>query len=223
LVGSYADDPEKWKGGADFHHHEKGLKYPWFYSYLKANPWVFDYDAVWLADDDIVSDSDTVTDMFSIFHEHGLWIAQPALYPDGPGSYPFFKQLISCKGHLLRSFDYVEEQVPIFSRDALQKVWETFSTNQSGWGLRIVWKNVLSAPSGKVAVIDATPVRHTRPPNSGPMYSEVLPALKTDSLVEHKAIVRKYGDKGKIVQTGAVMLDPKHEMTPERMKRQEFA
>jgi hypothetical protein len=223
LAGSYANDPKKWRDGADFHHHEKGLKYPWFYSYLKANPWVFDFDAVWLVDDDIVTDADTVSDMFQIFLESNLWAGQPTLYPAGPNSFPAFKSLVSQRGRLLRYFSYIEEQMPIFSGRVLRQIWETFSANHSGWGLRIMWKHILMAPMEKVAAIDATPMRHSRPARVGPMYTEVLASLKVDPFADQEAIAKKYGDKGKIAQTGVVMLDPKHKMTQVRMKRQEFS
>src|SRR6185436_15155367 len=60
FVAYYGDTPGKWREGADFYDHTKGLKYPWFYEFLQANTWVLDYDAIFLADDDLEGDTATV-------------------------------------------------------------------------------------------------------------------------------------------------------------------
>jgi len=217
LVGDYSSEPGRWSKRADFYHWEKGLKYPWFHRYLQANPWVFEYDAVWLADDDIEAGTETVSDMFDIFHEWGLWLAQPALTPKSSVSFP---ALVRKPERLLRYFEHIEEQVPIFSRDALRRVWETFGENQSGWGLRIPWRSILKPPLEKVAVIDATPVRHCRAWKTGPMYSQVLPALGLRAEDEQKELARKYSDPGRVRSLGERLLDPSHPKTPERLDRQ---
>lgn len=217
LVGDYSSESGRWSKRADFYHWEKGLKYPWFHKYLQANPWVFEYDAVWLADDDVEADTATVSDMFDIFHERGLWLAQPALTLKSPISFP---ALVCKSGRLLRYFEHIEEQVPVFSRDTLRRVWETLGENQSGWGLRIPWRSILKPPLEKVAVIDATPVRHCRAGHKGPMYSQVLPALGLRADNEQREIVKKYGDPGLVRSLGEVLLDSSHPKTSERLGRQ---
>lgn len=221
LAGSYASDPVKWRDGSDFHHHEKGLKYQWFYSYLKTNPWVFDFDAVWLVDDDIAMDSDSVADMFDIFHERDLWIAQPSIRAPGQGSHQCgFPILTTVRGSLLRHLDSIEEQAPIFSKEALKRIWKSFGANQSGWGLRLLWKHELKAPVGKVGVIDAVVAQHTREAGTGPMYKEVLSGMKISAKEEYAEILRRHNNESKLIQLGSVPLDPNHPKTEERLRRQ---
>ena len=64
---------------------------------------------------------------------------------------------------LLRFTTFVELMAPLFSRDALRKCAATFAGNKSAWGVDFAWTSILGRPSNGIAIIDAAPVRHTRP------------------------------------------------------------
>jgi hypothetical protein len=55
---------------------------------------------------------------------------------------------------------------PCFSSRFLQTVLPTFTENTSGWGLEWLWQLQLDRPF-RSYIVDATPIRHTRPVGSG--------------------------------------------------------
>jgi hypothetical protein len=220
LVSYYGDEPDRWRPRSDRYDRSKGLKFPWFNAFLDSNPWVFEYDAVWLCDDDIEADTAVIADMFDIFNEKGLWIGQPALTR---GSVHSFGMLLCNPGKLLRYTEFIEEQVPIFSKEALAKVRHTFGDTQSGAGIGIPWPHILGFPSNRLAVIDATPVAHRRSLQSGEMYTKVLPSMGISAAVELDHMKKKYGDSYHVgVYRGVIELDPADPKTPERRARQEI-
>jgi hypothetical protein len=219
LVSYYKDEPGKWQSRSDRYDRSKGLKFPWFTAFLGSNPWVFEYDAVWLSDDDIEADTATVSDMFDIFHEKGLWIAQPSLTR---GSAHSFGMFLCNPGNLLRYTEFVEEQVPIFSKDALVRVRHTFGETQSGAGIGLMWPQILGFPGDKLAIIDATPIAHRRAIQSGEMYTEVLPSMGVSSPGELEYMKKKCNDSYHVnIYRGIISLDPSDPKTAERRARQE--
>lgn len=218
LVAYYGDEPGKWKARADRYDHTKGLKYPWFNDFLKSNPWVLEYDAVLLADDDLEGDTATLADAFDVFHGAGLWLAQPALTEASVVSFPVLK---ASRGRLLRYLGFVEPQMPILSRECLRRLQGVMlEGGASGWGLSIVWSQVLGYPVDKMAVIDACPMKHMRPLQTGDMYTKVLPALGKDAGAELAATRTKYKDDMRQEVFREVLLDLADPMTLERLGRQ---
>ncbi len=191
LVAYYGKEPNKWRGNADFYDQTAGLKYPWFSDWLK-NPTIDidGYDAVWLSDDDIESTSAAVSDMFEIFHEHQLWVAQPAMRRDSVHTFPMF---LTLPGYKLRYCNFVEAQTPIFSKFTLKTLTWTFGENQSGWGLDFLWVKELGHPKEKMAIIDAAPVYHGRPLRTSDMYTKVLPEKGTTAQHDFDVLYEKHG------------------------------
>ncbi len=218
LVAYYGDTPGRWSGRADRYDHAKGLKYPWIHSFLPGNPWVLEYDAVWLCDNDIEADTATVADMFDIFHEKGLWLGQPAQTGDCINTFPFWR----CKrGTLLRYTEFVEEQMPIFSRETLGRLRGTFGESKSGWGLGVAWPKLLGFPPDRLAVIDAAPVRHVMVAGGADMYPRLLPSLGIDPRQELRNLREKYKEDLHLGRfTGEVPLDKGDPRTPARLARQ---
>ncbi len=213
----YGDHPGKWKEGADFYDHTKGLKYPWFDGFLKSDPWILDYDAVWLADDDLEGGTATLADAFDLFHSTGLWLGQPSLTYGSLVSHEMMKRK---RGLLLRYVGFVEEQMPIFSKDCLRRLKHTMGETKSGWGLGIAWAQILGYPKDKMAVIDAAPMKHLRPLSTSDMYTKVLPALGKVPMTELDEIREKYRDDMRIEVFREVALDPADPLTSERLERQ---
>lgn len=217
LVAYYGDEPGKWKPKADIYDHAKGLKYPWFDAYLKSHPKVLDYDAVWLCDDDLEADTATVRDLFDIFHETGLSLGQGAQSLSSVVSFPHVR---CVPGMLLRYVGFVEEQMPIFSKQCLRQLRDTMGETKSGWGLGIAWANLLGHPKYLMGVIDAAPIGHHRPLKAGEMYTQVLPAMGITARQELDAMRAKYRDEIRAVEYETVPLDPAHPLTKERLGRQ---
>lgn len=152
--------------GAVFVHMQKGAKWPGLEATLAAH-WdtISQYKYVWLPDDDLLCVPEDVSRMFSICDDLQLELAQPALTRDS-----YFTHVVTLQHSefQLRFTNFVEVMAPIFSADMLAKVFPTLKNQISGYGLDGLWPRLTEL--GKVAIIDDTPVKHTRPVG-GPNYA----------------------------------------------------
>jgi hypothetical protein len=151
--------------GAAFVHMQKGAKWPGLKATLETHAdLIAQYRYVWLPDDDLLCVPEDVSRMFLICEELGLELAQPALTPDS-----YFSHVITLQHSCfqLRFTNFVEIMAPVFSAAMLQRILPTLGGNISGYGLDNVWPRL--SELGKVAIIDDTPVKHTRPVG-GPNY-----------------------------------------------------
>lgn len=188
LVSTYGADPARHADAADFHEHRPGPKWPGLAALLaEQRALIRRYDAVWFPDDDLAATAGTIDRMFAFFHAYDLGLAQPALTRDSPHTWNTLLQQPGCH---LRYGGFVEAMAPIFSRAALAACEASFSESASGWGLDWVWP-VLCRRAGldRIAVIDATPVRHTRPVG-GELYAN-HPEL--DPRGDAERVLARYG------------------------------
>ena len=115
------------------------------------------YDAVLIADDDLIPVGCTWSDVFALFHETGLTVAQPAL---APGSTVISS---ACVTHQQpsrwRRTNFVEVMMPIFRGDVIEELLPYFLDEKYGLGLEMLWRERFPP----IGVLDATPVLHTRP------------------------------------------------------------
>lgn len=162
----YGDEPPQYADGATFVHDAKGAKWPGLEQTLLAH-WdlVQKYRYIWLPDDDLLCEPDGVSRMFTICDELQLELAQPALTRD---SYHTHLVTLQHTEFQLRFTNFVEIMTPVMSVDFLSRVFHTLHGQISGYGLDSVWPRY--SRLGKVAIIDDTPVKHTRPVG-GPNYS----------------------------------------------------
>ncbi len=158
--------PRALSEGAVFVHSQSGAKWPGLERTLVEH-WdtIQQYEYVWLPDDDLLCDPSLVSRMFLICSDLQLDLAQPALTRDS-----YFSHLVTMQHteFQLRFTNFVEVMAPIFSGDMLARIFPTLSGSVSGWGLDSLWPRLSSV--GRVAIIDETPVRHTRPVG-GPNYA----------------------------------------------------
>lgn len=167
----YGETPNRFKEDCDFYTQAKDLKWPRLYEVMKQ--WgesILQYDAIWLPDDDISTDSVTINKMFYYFEWFKLSLAQPALTKN---SYYSHDITLRNTDYLLRYTNYVEPMAPIFTRDTLKLCWQTFNKSKSGWALDFIWPKLLGYPEDKIAIIDKTPVTHTRPVGGGTLYKDI--------------------------------------------------
>ena len=119
-----------------------------------------DYDYVWLPDDDIRTDQDTINRMFEVAAGVPLELFAPAL--DDASHFAHFITMRNAN-FFGRFVGFVEIMVPGFSRRALEQVLPTLDEGDTGggWGLDSVWPKLLDYRD--VGVIDGVTVSHTRP------------------------------------------------------------
>jgi hypothetical protein len=119
-----------------------------------------DYDYIWLPDDDVYASQGTITRMFEVARALGLDLFAPALHESS--YYAHFSTMVN-RAFYGRWVGFVEIMVPGFSRAALERILPTLDRSETGWGwgLDSVWPKLLGYEH--VAIIDGTPVIHTRP------------------------------------------------------------
>lgn len=162
---SHFGDDEPMSRGAVFVHRQKGAKWPGLEQTIRAH-WdtIQRYKFVWLPDDDLLCVPEDVSRMFAICDDLQLELAQPALTLDSYYSHVITMQHSAFQ---LRFTNFVEIMAPVLSIDMLSRVYPTLAGNISGFGLDALWPRL--SKLGKVAIIDDTPVKHTRPVG-GPNY-----------------------------------------------------
>jgi len=125
------------------------------------------FDAVMIADDDLVPVGCTISDMFAAFRASGARVAHPALTPDSPHAF----------AHSLQGgppMPFTELMAPMFTREALIEYLPHFGETVHGWGLEQMWAHRERAAGRQVARLDATPMRHTRALGGSYNYLEAM-------------------------------------------------
>lgn len=204
LISYYGQQQELHKADADYYEMRRGPKWSCIGELLAEHGDLIDrYDAFWFPDDDLAATTETLNRMFGLFHGFGLSLAQPALTPD---SYYSWDTLLQKPKYVLRHVAFVEVMAPLFERSALRTCLQTFSESRSGWGLDWVWPQL--AGKGRkdaIAILDATPVKHTRP-LGGDLYRN---NPEMDPRRDEQQILERYGlqasrFKAKYVLHGAI-------------------
>ena len=159
LIASTYHDDAPLTGEERLVHRFAGAKLPGLAD-LFARHWdvIAGYDRIWLPDDDLDADQSTIDRMFDLAERYDLRLFQPALAPDSHISW-----IITLRhaGFTLRFTNFIEIMAPAFALPLLAQLRDSFSTSVIGWGLDFFWPRFTQL--GQTAIIDATPVRHTRP------------------------------------------------------------
>jgi hypothetical protein len=155
----------------------KGEKYHLLKSFIQDNiEFISKFDYIWLPDDDVDISPENINRLFNISKEYNLSISQPAM--DGYVSHEITKPVPNS---LLRYTNFVEVLAPLFNKETLLKVYNTFDLNYSSWGYDYLWPHLLNYPQNSIAIIDDIVMTHTRP--VGQNYSR-FPKIPWDELVE---------------------------------------
>lgn len=192
----YGAVPDRFSMDAEYWRGRKGPKWPILAEHVREDASTFDaYEAIWLPDDDLLIDAKQISRMFEYFSLFGLALGQPALSHD---SYYSHSVLLHDGRYLVRYTNFVEVMAPIFSRESLRVLSPTFDQSRIGWGLDYLWPYLLDKASvaGRIGIIDAVTMVHTRPAGGGDLYKldptkspeadmAALRALYPDARVEH--------------------------------------
>ena len=162
FLSYFGNSPQKYIEDADYYEQVKGGKWPELSRIISENEdIIFHYDAIWMPDDDILMNTDSINRMFALFKGFDLELAQPALSLDSYYSHP---NLLTVEHSIIRYCNFVEVMAPIFSKKCLKKISHTLSESPSGWGLDLLWPSLIKEESNRnIGIIDAAPMIHTRP------------------------------------------------------------
>jgi hypothetical protein len=155
----------------------KGEKYHLIKSFISTNlEFISTYDYIWLPDDDVDISTDNINRLFDTADEYKLSISQPSM-----GGYVSHEITKPVLGSILRYTNFVEVLAPLFNKETLLKVYNTFDLNYSSWGYDYLWPHMLGYPQDQVAIIDDIMMVHTRP--VGQNYSR-FPKQPWDELMD---------------------------------------
>ncbi|MEX3999153.1 DUF707 domain-containing protein [Paraburkholderia sp. EG285A] len=188
FVSYYGNTAGAMQDGADYYEVRKGPKWSCIAELLLERQELLDkYSAFWFPDDDLLATTETLNRMFGFFHTFGLSLAQPALTND---SYHYWPITLQDSRYLIRFTQFVEVMAPIFDRTALKACAQTFGESRSGWGLDFVWPKLCGrGRHDSIGIIDATPVKHTRP-LGGELYKNNAELTPHD---DAEKMLKKYG------------------------------
>lgn len=130
-----------------------------FRAAIRRLPVLRRYDAIAVIDDDIVP-ATSWSAIFELFHRTGARVAQPALTPDSPWSHEITVQQPALS---YRWTTFVEVQCPILRADVIEAYLAPALAYEFNWGLESFWSHHELAAGRLLAILDATPVHHTRP------------------------------------------------------------
>jgi len=151
---------------------------------------VIKYDYIWLPDDDLEINQKDVEKLFKLFRDYKLDLAQPAVVNKNIN----FQISRKREGCILRYVNFVEMMCPIFTKDSLLEVLETFIATRSGWGVDFIWQKELR--SKKIAIIDEISVIHRKASDhkDGEYYKK-LRSLNINPQQELDEVIKKLNIK----------------------------
>jgi hypothetical protein len=186
LCLTYYGDKEDYSADAHYYRQAKGYKYHLIQDWLKDKPHLFDYEYIWLPDDDIYIVTDDINRLFRLMKQYRLELAQPSIM-----GYYGVDITLHQKGSVLRYTNWVEIMCPCFSSDALRKCYESFRENNTGWAIEMIWNKLLGHPRNKIAIIDDIVAVHTRPVLTGDTYQGKDDPLNF-AMAEAKDVVKRH-------------------------------
>ena len=199
---NYADIPGRYREDADHYAEGNGFKLELLADAIERNRDVVDrYDAIWLPDDDLAISVEHANLLFRRFRELGLVMGQPALV----GANVNHASTRRDPRFLYRFVTFVEMMCPIFTREALDQVLDTFRLSRSGWGVDCVWaRRFRERP---VAILDEIPVRHLKPCSGDNPYYRKLRAEGFDAAEELRRVVYEHVTPGRFLREDVDIVD----------------
>lgn len=124
-----------------------------------------------VVDDDIDFAPGDISRFFDLCARHDAYLCQPALRWGTHRNHDVTLWNPIC---VLRRTSFVEVMAPCFSAPAVAALLDTFRLNRSTWGIDYAWASRLQG-QGRIAVIDAVRVAHTKPVDlgDGPFYRKM--------------------------------------------------
>jgi hypothetical protein len=156
----YGEIDEAAKKAHHFHHFDGG-KWSGIFDFFETYPELInDYDHFWFPDDDILTNEQVATEFIKIALDKGFALCQPALTTNS-----YWAHLITIvnPNFIYRCTNFVELMMPLMNKALLLKLLPIFKGRHAAMGLDFFWHQLTEASHRDVAIIDATPMQHSRP------------------------------------------------------------
>ena len=132
LVVYYGQQPNRYAEVAGLYARSNGTKFQNLHRVYRLYADVLaKYDAVMVADDDILIDGTGLTRLFEIRRQRDLWVVQPAFRLSGKISWDITRVSPTCQ---MRYTNFIEMTCPLFRRDKLDRFMAEFNPELSGYG-----------------------------------------------------------------------------------------
>jgi hypothetical protein len=151
--------------------YDTGTKWDSICRYIEGNPQIADqYDFICFPDDDLLMDQNQLNGLFSVAKSYNIGITTPALTWDSYFSHPI---TLKSSSFLLRWTNFAEAMCPVFPTKVFLDIFPVIRQFKSGWGLDMIWSQILPAAFRRTAIVDQFAVRHTRPLQTGTIYASL--------------------------------------------------
>jgi hypothetical protein len=154
-------------------YHLCNFKWIMAHDFFQQNPdYLNRYNYFFFPDDDIEIDKNSIHVLFDLMARYTLQMTQPVLLP---GSFKSWKILMKKRWSGIRYLSTVELMCPALSKDAVKELIPTFNLNKSGWGIDILWGEIIRKKFGlkSIGVFDSIGVTHTKPVGRGELYEKL--------------------------------------------------
>jgi hypothetical protein len=202
LVVSVYDDSDFVHGDDVVITHRRGGKWDGIGQYFDETGALDSYDYVWMPDDDIATNCDSISLIFSEMRRLDLDISQPSLSWDS--FYTHFITL-SCPGLRLRYTNFIEIMIPCANTRIMKLVLPDIRNSMSGFGMDPIWSRLSDEPAFKAAILDSVRMRHTRP--VGGSLHTMMGRMDRSATTEAKRIQQLYDVERKIRPLVYAMID----------------
>jgi hypothetical protein len=152
-ISYYGDADDPLQGIADYYVRRKGSKFQNLHHAFQTSPEVLSlYEAIMVADDDIIISAKDLNRLFHIREAYDLWALQPAFTTWGKVSWPITRVRRNC---LLRYTSFIEMTCPLFRYDKLADFMAVYDPVLVGWGCDWWFLHTMGVESkGHIAVVD---------------------------------------------------------------------
>lgn len=187
-IACFEDEPDHLKQQADYFLARKGFKTDNFLAMLARFPELGFYDYILFIDDDIVITPDQLDDLFMTARQFDLDICQPALTSGSVYSWQHTCQDLSKR---LQFTNLVEIQCFCLSRKLLTLALPYLPLIKTGWGLDLIFWELLGKPEDKMAIVHSIGMLHPRR-HAPRMYQRISDFTEVSRKVEIE-LSRKLG------------------------------
>jgi hypothetical protein len=135
--GDKDENYELYKSKAKFIERRKGSKFQNFLYFFNKYPDIIEkYDRFFIVDDDIIMSATDITKLFVVAEAFGTKICQPSLSRESKISHAVTRNISNS---FLHYTNFIEVNVPLFSKEALYTFMPYMDDKLIGWGIDFLY------------------------------------------------------------------------------------